>query len=405
MALQAAGLELAGNAEIQAFHAQELTAFADRNPDWDVGFKTADGLFQRELPQLEGNRVLEGESYLRDLYLRQQMERERRLEKMFLASMYDPSQQDVHKDTFVSNIFIQSMPMEFQANLSVPTKLVPKTTGKYAVGDSARYRIIPEGLERAPYDEARSINLMYGQDSYETTEYALRCFIADQIQWDADLPINPRGDAAMAVAYPLMNLRDRTVGGALTTASNYTLVENTANLLTADDADIPTIINKLQNKVSDQCGRRPGRFICNENTMNKILASKSIRGDQSEFYPDLTPARKLEAFARKCGLSRVVIYHSSHNTAEPLTNPTEDQKGKTPLNVVKNFPDNKACLIHAEGDFMRSTNYACLVQWRSQNFMTKSYRIEGKSVSVNEMQTAWQYKVNDPRAGYYLSSV
>lgn len=134
-------------------------------------------------------------------------------------------QSDVVIDPALSNVSIKFTNDTYIADMILPTIKVSKQTGKYYVYDKANLRI--DRTERAAGSGANEIDFGLTTASFSCDDHALKSFVADEIQDQAEAALNPLIDETETITDKLLLDRENNAATLLTTAANFT---NTSTL-------------------------------------------------------------------------------------------------------------------------------------------------------------------------------
>lgn len=129
-------------------------------------------------------------------------------------------QQDVVVDPALSNVSIKYTNDTFIADLIFPMVKVAKQTGKYYVYDKSNLRV--DATARAAGSVANEVDVgLAPRGTFSCDDHALKGFVADEIQDQADAALNPLVDEVEAVTEKLLLDREKNLA---------TLLANTANI-------------------------------------------------------------------------------------------------------------------------------------------------------------------------------
>lgn len=130
------------------------------------------------------------------------------------------TQQDVVIDPALSNVSIKYTNDSFIADQIFPMVPVSKQTGKYYVYDKANLRI--DKTNRAAGSGANEIDLGLSTVSFACDDHALKSFVADEIQDQAEAALNPLVDETETITEKLMLDRENILATLITNTSNVT---------------------------------------------------------------------------------------------------------------------------------------------------------------------------------------
>jgi major capsid protein E len=222
---------------------------------------------------------------------------------------------DVYVDQALSNVSIKYTNDTFIADMMLPILKVAKMTGKYYVYDKANLRV--DKTQRALGSPANEID--FGVDptgTYSCNDHALKGFIPDQIQDQADAALNPLVDEVEAITEKL--LLDRETNAANLLTSTGTMTQNVTLTGTAQWSDYTN---------SDPIGDvRTARTTIHQNTFKKpnvLLLGKQVFDILIE-HPAIIERIKYsqlgvvsaELLARVFQVDKILVGEAGSNTAK-----------------------------------------------------------------------------------------
>ena len=223
-------------------------------------------------------------------------------------------QQDVVVDPALSNVSIKYTNDTFIADMVLPMVKVAKQTGKYYVYDKANLRI--DQTERAAGSAANEIDFgVAPSGTFACEDHALKGFVADEIQDQADAALNPLIDETETVTEKLLLDREYNAAALLTDTANIT--QNTTLSGTSQWSDYNN---------SDPIGDvRTARTTIHTNTFKKpntIIMSKVVF-DILVDHPAIIERIKYsqlgvvtaELIARVFQVEQVIVGEAGNNTA------------------------------------------------------------------------------------------
>ena len=223
-------------------------------------------------------------------------------------------QQDVVVDPALSNVSIKYTNDVFIADLVLPMVKVAKQTGKYYVYDKSNLRV--DKTARAAGSAANEIDFgVAPTGTFACDDHALKGFVADEIQDQADAALNPLVDETETVTEKL--LLDREINAAALLTSTATLTQNVTLATTAQWSDYSN---------SDPIGDvRTARTTIHQNTFKKpntlILGKQAF--DILIEHPQIIERIKYsqlgvvtaELLARVFQVEKVIVGEAGQNTA------------------------------------------------------------------------------------------
>lgn len=129
-------------------------------------------------------------------------------------------QQDVVIDPALSNVSIKFTNDSFIADMIFPVVKVSKQTGKYYIYDKSNLRI--DETARAAGSGANEIDIGLSTASFACDDHALKGFVADEIQEQAEAALNPLIDETEAITEKLMLDRENILATMLADTAQVT---------------------------------------------------------------------------------------------------------------------------------------------------------------------------------------
>lgn len=223
-------------------------------------------------------------------------------------------QQDVVVDPALSNVSIKYSNDVFIADLIAPMVKVGKQTGKYYVYDKSNLRI--DSTNRAAGAGANEIDIgVAPTGTFACDDHALKGFVADEIQDQADAALNPLIDETEAITEKLLLDRENNLATLLRSTSNLT--QNTTLSGTSQWSDYSN---------SDPIGDvRTARTTIHQNTFKKpntLILGKQVY-DMLVEHPAIIERLKYsqlgvvtaELLARIFQVEQVLVGEAGSNTA------------------------------------------------------------------------------------------
>lgn len=222
-------------------------------------------------------------------------------------------QQDVVVDPALSNVSIKYSNDVFIADMVFPTVKVAKQTGKYYIYDKSNLRAL--NTQRAAGSGANEIDFGLSLATFACDDHALKEFVADEIQDQADAALNPLIDATETVTEQL--LLDREIKLAAILADTAQMTQNTTLSGTTQWSDYSN---------SDPIGDvRTARTTVHTNTFKKpntIVMGKTVFDILAE-HPAIIERIKYsqlgvvtaELMARVFQVEKILVGEAGYNTA------------------------------------------------------------------------------------------
>jgi len=221
---------------------------------------------------------------------------------------------DVMIDPVLSNVSKKYTNQEFIADRIMPVVPTAKQTGKYYIYDKSNLR--RDVTLRAPGSGANETSFGLSTEDFITKDHALKDFIPDEVQEQADAPLNPLIDATENLTEKLLIDREKEL--AETMEDTSTLTENTTLSGTDQWSDysnsdpIGDIRDGIEN-VHSKTFKRPNTVVLGQETYNKLIDHPQIveRIKYSQLGIVTT-----ELLARVFGVNEVLIGSAGENTAK-----------------------------------------------------------------------------------------
>ena len=222
-------------------------------------------------------------------------------------------QQDVVVDPALSNVSIKYMNDTFIADQIFPIVKTAKQTGKYYVYDKSNMRI--NKTARAAGSGANEIDFGLSVSTFACDDHALKEFVADEIQDQADAALNPLVDATETVTEQLLLDKESNLAAILT--STALMTQNTTLSGTSMWSDYSN---------SDPIGDiRTARTTIHQNTFRKpntIIMGKQVFDMLAE-HPQIIERVKYsqlgilteELLARVFQVEKILVGEAGYNSA------------------------------------------------------------------------------------------
>lgn len=223
-------------------------------------------------------------------------------------------QQDVVVDPALSNVSIKYTNDTFIADLVLPTLRVAKQTGKYYIYDKSNLRV--DKTNRAAGSPSNEIDMGLSLSGVFTCDdHALKGFVADEVQDQAEAALNPLVDETENITEKL--LLDREVAAAALLTSTANLTQNTTLSGTSQWSDYSN---------SDPIGDvRTARTTVHSNTFKKpntLIMGKQVF-DMLCDHPQIIERIKYsqlgvvtaELMARLFQVEKIIVGEAGQNTA------------------------------------------------------------------------------------------
>lgn len=223
-------------------------------------------------------------------------------------------QQDVVVDPALGNVSIKYTNDTFIADLVLPMIKVSKQTGKYYVYDKSNLRV--EKTNRAAGSPANEVDFgVAPTGTFACDDHALKGFVSDEIQDQADAALNPLVDETETVTEKL--LLDREINAAALLTSTANLTQNTTLSGTAQWSDYSN-----SDPIADV---RTARITIHQNTFKKpntLILAKTVFDalcDHPAFLERVKYSQlgvvTAELMARVFQVEKIIVAEAGQNTA------------------------------------------------------------------------------------------
>lgn len=222
-------------------------------------------------------------------------------------------QQDVVVDPALSNVSIKYTNQVFIADMVFPVLKVAKQTGKYYVYDKANLRI--DKTARAAGSGANEVDHNATTSSFACDDHALKEFVADEIQDQADDALNPLVDATENVTEKLMLDRENTLATMLTDTAQVTqntTLSGTSQWSDYSNSDPIGDVRTARTTIHAATFRKPNTLILGKQVFDMLIEHPQIieRIKYSQLGVVTT-----ELLARLFQVEQVLVGEAGANTA------------------------------------------------------------------------------------------
>lgn len=222
-------------------------------------------------------------------------------------------QQDVVIDPALSNVSIKYTNDSYIADMILPTVKVSKQTGKYYVYDKSNLRI--DNTERAAGSGANEIDFGLTTASFSCDDHALKSFVADEVQDQAEAALNPLIDETETITEKLMLDRENNAATLLTTSGNYTntsALSGTSQWSDYSNSDPIGDIRTARTTVHAATFKKPNTIIMGKQVFDMLADHPQII--ERVKYSALGVVTE-ELLARIFQVSKVLVGEAGKNTA------------------------------------------------------------------------------------------
>lgn len=225
------------------------------------------------------------------------------------------TQSQVVVDPALSNVSIKYTNDSFIADMIFPAFKVSKQTGKYYIYDKANLRV--DSTYRAGGSGANEVDIgVAPTGTFSCDDHALKSFVIDEVQDQADAALNPLIDETEALTEKMLLDREKALAALITNTANVT--QNVTLATTAQWSDYSN---------SDPVGDvRTARTTIHKNTFKKpntLILGKEV-WDMLAEHPQIIERVKYsqlgiiteELIARLFQVEKVLVGEAGSNTAK-----------------------------------------------------------------------------------------
>jgi len=223
-------------------------------------------------------------------------------------------QQDVVVDPALSNVSIKYTNDTFIADMVLPIVKVSKQTGKYYVYDKANLRV--DKTNRAAGSAANEIDFgVSPSGTYACDDHALKGFVVDEVQDQAEAALNPLIDETETVTEKLM--LDREVNAATLLTSTANLTQNTTLSGTSQWSDYSNSdpigdVRTARTTIHQNTFKKPNTLILGKQVFDILVEHPAII--ERIKYSQLGVVTE-ELLARVFQVEKVLVGEAGSNTA------------------------------------------------------------------------------------------
>jgi len=222
-------------------------------------------------------------------------------------------QQDVVIDPALSNVSVKFSNDTFIADLVFPTIRVSKQTGKYYVYDKANLRI--DNTVRAAGSGANEVDFGLSTASFACDDHALKGFVADEIQDQAEAALNPLVDETEMITEKLLLDREQNLATLITSSSNitqYTALSGTSQWSDYSNSDPIGDIRTARTTIHAASFKKPNTIILGKQVFDMLCDHPAIVERVKYSALGVITA---ELLARVFQVEKVLIGEAGKNTA------------------------------------------------------------------------------------------
>jgi Phage major capsid protein E len=223
-------------------------------------------------------------------------------------------QQSVVVDPALSNVSIKYMNDVFIADQIFPMVKVAKQTGKYYVYDKSNLRI--NQTTRAAGAGANEVDFGLSTSSFACDDHALKEFVADEIQDQADAALNPLVDATESVTEQLLLDRENklaTIMGDTAQITNNTTLSGTSQWSDYSNSDPIGDVRTARTTVHQNTFKKPNTLIMSKPVFDMLIEHPAII--ERIKYSQLGVVTQ-ELLARVFQVEKILVGEAGSNTAK-----------------------------------------------------------------------------------------
>jgi hypothetical protein len=225
------------------------------------------------------------------------------------------TERDVVVDPALSNVSIKYTNDIFIADTLLPMLKVAKQTGKYYVYDKSNLRI--DTTDRAAGAPANEIDFGVSPSGvFATTDHALKGFVSDEVQDQADAALNPLVDEVETITEKMLLDREQNAATLLFNTSNITnntTLSGTSQWSDYDNSDPIGDIRTARISVHQNTFKLPNTLVLGKQVYDILIDHPAII-DRIK-YSELGIATP-ELLARIFQVDKVIVGYAGSNTAK-----------------------------------------------------------------------------------------
>lgn len=224
-----------------------------------------------------------------------------------------PTLRDISYDPILSNVAIAYSNEDYIAETLFPTFPIAKQHGKYYEYNKAKWRQV-KTLRAAgsPANEVETFNVE--RKDFFCDDHALKSFVPEEIEAQADSPIAPQTDETEGITELLLVDKERALA---TIMGDNTILTNSSTPGTLWDAasgsDPIGDVRTAKSKIHAKLFREPNTLVLQKQVYDKLIDHKDII-DRIK-YSALGVATT-ELLARLFGVDRVIIAGAGYNSSK-----------------------------------------------------------------------------------------
>jgi len=223
-------------------------------------------------------------------------------------------QSDVYIDPALGNVSIAYKNESYIADMIFPILPVGKQTGKYYIYDKSNLR--RDNSLRAAGSGANEVDFGLSTDSYSCDDHALKSFVADEIQDQADNALNPLVDETELVTDKL--LLDREIAlASIVTSGTYvtqnTTLSGTSQWSDYDNSSPISDVRTARSTVHAASFKKPNTMILGKQVFDVLVDHPEVV--ERVKYSQLGVITE-ELLARLFQVEKVIVGEAGYNSAK-----------------------------------------------------------------------------------------
>lgn len=222
-------------------------------------------------------------------------------------------QSDVVIDPALSNVSIKYSNDTFIADQIFPVVRVSKQTGKFYVYDKANLRI--DKSLRAAGSGANEIDFGLTTSSFSCDDHALKSFVADEVQEQAEAALNPLIDEAETITEKLLLDRESALATIMNSTSNFAqnvTLSGTTQWSDYSNSDPIGDVRTARTTVHSSTFKKPNTLILGKQVYDMLVEHPAII--ERIKYSQLGVVTA-ELLARVFQVEKVLVGEAGSNTA------------------------------------------------------------------------------------------
>lgn len=302
------------------------------------------------------------------------------------------TERDVVVDPALGNISIKYTNDSFIADIVVPMIKVAKQTGKYYIYDKANLRI--DQTDRAAGSAANEIDFDVAPTGvFATTDHALKGFVADEIQDQADTALDPLIDETETITEKLMLDREQKAANLVFSSSNVTngvTLSGTSQWSDYDNSDPIADVRTARTSVHQNTFKKPNTLVLGKQVFDMLIEHPAIieRIKYSQLGV-VTP----ELLARVFQVDRILVGEAGKNGAqEGQTDSLSYIWGKNAL-VAFIAPQVRLRMITLALNFVYGVR--AVKRWREEDREGTYVRVGGDNYQMNIIAVGAGYLITN----------